>query len=241
MKLLFPVLISFVAGLMVPGERAGQFLAIPANSIVAMTKAGGSILTKAIVIENNSPHVEERGICHSDWDSVPIERCAALYHCCSGYDDIIPLSFASINGEIDQTAVGINSDVDYPRNTTGWQISNIFDSDRCDSKMIGMPHANNADWFNTKISPLEQPGIACLSARESSDNFQLTFASTIQTDSGNPQRSGRDGEYQSEQGYWVARSPLPKGFAFVTLLAGLLGGLLGGLVTFLLLFFGRRV
>src|SRR5258708_3787755 len=202
MRLVCSVLISVVAGLMVPGECAGQFFAIPANGIVPMTKAGGSRLAEAVVIENSSPHVEKwawysEGVESARWGG---DRSAALYHCCSRRDDIIPLSFGSIDGEISQTAGGINSESDYPRNITGRQISYVFDSNMSHSTVSRSDHANNANWFDAQISSLEQARITCLPTGESFNKFQLTFTSLPQSPCREPQCEGEGGNHHSCQG-----------------------------------------
>jgi hypothetical protein len=82
-----------------------------------------------------------------------------------------------------------------------------------------------------------RPHIAGLNRSGSSTVPQLLLASVPEEDRGNAKSYGRDDEPESKKGYRVGRSPLPEGFAFFTLMAGLVSGLL----TLALLYFGRRV
>jgi len=66
---------------------------------------------------------------------------------------------------------------------------------------------------------------------------KLLFAGAPQHDSRNGQSSGENDKPESEKGDGIGRRPLPDGFAFFALMAGLLGGI----ITFLLFHFGRRI
>jgi hypothetical protein len=67
--------------------------------------------------------------------------------------------------------------------------------------------------------------------------FKLTLASEIKADCSGSQPDCRESQNKGENGEWITRRLLPKGFAFVCAAAGLCGGL----VTSLLLSIGRIV
>lgn len=162
-------------------------------------KGGSHLAPKPVVIENSSPHVEKRARLSEGADSARGDRSAALYHCCSGRDNIIPLSFGPIYGEISPTAGRIDSESDYPRNITGRQISYVFDSNMSDSLVWRNDHANNANRLHTQISSLEQPGITRLPTGESFDKSQLTLASFPQSPCRTPKCESEDGNQYSPE------------------------------------------
>jgi hypothetical protein len=53
--------------------------------------------------------------------------------------------------------------------------------------------------------------------------LHLSLAGSIQSNGGGPESYGGERENKSEQSDRISRRPLPKGFAFLTLVAGFLG------------------
>jgi hypothetical protein len=65
----------------------------------------------------------------------------------------------------------------------------------------------------------------------------LLFAGSVQSIGSGNESTSKNKQAEREQGYGIARRPLPEGFALFCL--G--GALFGGIVTFLFLFLGKRV
>jgi hypothetical protein len=79
--------------------------------------------------------------------------------------------------------------------------------------------------------------IAGLDYGRSARMAELFLAGYPEHESGNAETDGRNNEPKREESYRIGRRPLPNGFAFFSIVAGLFGGI----VTFLLLSIGRSI